>query len=99
MEDILVGGWLTYASENDSTINWLALNKIMAEWTRELAYSLRIDHISVSGSGFNDGYMLNSDTVKDDFAVDTLYGDAGQDWFLVGTGDLVKPTKAETVTG
>ena len=98
-DDILVGGSLTYANESTSIINLTALDAIMAEWRRTLAYSLRIDHLSVnSNGGFNNGYMLNSNTVVDDGAVDTLIGDTGQDWFLAGINDVVKSTKGETVT-
>jgi len=99
MDDILVGGSLTYASDSTSVINRAALDAIMAEWRRNLAYSLRIDHLSVNPSGgFNSGFMLNSSTVVDDGVVDTLYGDAGQDWFLAGINDVVKSNKGETVT-
>jgi VCBS repeat-containing protein len=98
-DDILVGGVLTYADESSFAINQAALNAIMAEWTRNLAYSMRIGHLTVNSSGgFNGGFMLNSSTVQDDFAVDTLFGDAGQDWFLAEINDIVKTTKGETVT-
>jgi Ca2+-binding RTX toxin-like protein len=98
-DDILVGGVLTYADESSFAINQAALNAIMAEWTRNLAYSMRIGHLTVNSSGgFNGGFMLNSSTVQDDFAVDMLFGDAGQDWFLAEINDIVKTTKGEMVT-
>jgi Ca2+-binding RTX toxin-like protein len=99
MDDILVAASLTYANESTSSINRAALDAIMAEWHRTLAYSLRIDHLSVNPSdGLNSGYMLNASTLLDDGATDTLFGDAGQDWFLAGINDVVKTTKGETVT-
>jgi VCBS repeat-containing protein len=99
MDDILVAASLTYANESTSSINRAALDAIMAEWHRALAYSLRIDHLSVNPSdGLNSGYMLNASTLLDDGATDTLFGDAGQDWFLAGINDVVKTTKGETVT-
>src|SRR5262249_43655603 len=77
-DDILIGGTTSFDD------NLSALSAIMAEWGRtDLAYQNRINHLNgtVPG-GLNGAIDLNSATVLDDAAIDQLWGDSGQDWFL-----------------
>ena len=87
-EDILVGGLLAYADEINS-IDRVSLEAILSIWRIQIAYSSRTAILR--------GGLLNSSAVLEDYTVDTLYGDAGQDWFLVGFGDEVKPGKGEDI--
>lgn len=79
-DDILIGGYTDYDA------NVQALLAVMKEWGRTDAdYNTRIKHLqgSLSG-GLNGAYRLTATTVHDDNTVDSLYGDAGMDWFIVG---------------
>jgi hypothetical protein len=51
-----------------------------------------------AGGGLNGSYVLNASTVIDDGEVDTLWGDAGLDWFLTDALDEVHSASNETVT-
>src|SRR5262249_17543358 len=77
-DDILIGGTTSYDD------NLTALGAIMAEWGRtDLSYQNRINHLtgSVAG-GLNGTFVLTRATGPHHAAVDQLFGDAGQDWFL-----------------
>jgi hypothetical protein len=50
------------------------------------------------GGGLNGSYVLNASTVIDDGEVDTLWSDAGLDWFLTDALDEVHSASNETVT-
>jgi hypothetical protein len=82
-DDILIGGSTTY-DENPS-----ALAAILTEWTSNTAYNFRVSRIR-SGGGANGTFTLNSGTVLDDGAADTLFGDIGQDWFFIGSRDNIR---------
>jgi len=61
----------------------------MAEWSRsDVDSATRVSHLNGALSGgSNAGYFLTAATVHDDAAVDTLFGDAGSDWyFYLATG-------------
>jgi hypothetical protein len=80
---ILVGG----PTDHDSNVT--ALLALMKEWGRTDAnYNTRVKHLSGSLSGgLNGSTRLTSTTVRDDNAIDSLYGWAGVDWFIVsGSG-------------
>jgi Ca2+-binding RTX toxin-like protein len=91
-DDILIGGELAYYNEARNTANGNALRAVMAEWTSTASYATRIQHLTgILGGGLNGAFRINSTTVSDDAgAVDTLYGRAGMDWFLVSAGDLIQ---------
>src|SRR5207253_2023790 len=83
-DDILIGGLTSYDNEAAGGINFAALNAIMSEWGNTgHTYSQRVANIS--NSGFS--APLNSSTVFDDHASDTLTGGAGTDWFFSSTLD------------
>jgi Ca2+-binding RTX toxin-like protein len=84
-DDLLVGNF------TDWDANATALNALMAEWRRtDVDYATRANRLlGTSAGGKNGAYVLNGKTVHDDSAIDQLYGDAGQDMFLVAAG-LVK---------
>ena len=81
-----------------------ALNAILAEWARtDLAYANRISHLNGSvGGGLNGANVLTAATVHDDAAIDQLFGENGQDWFLyraTGIADVLNDKKSnETAT-
>src|SRR5262249_32534482 len=59
---------------------WLAVQK---EWSRDLTYQERIDHLrGVTAGGLNGPYLLSMDSLVDDGSADVLMGQEGPDWFL-----------------
>ena len=82
-DDILVAG----STVHDENID--ALSAILAEWTSSNSYTTRVNNIRFGG-GANGAFTLDAATVLDDGQVDILFGGAGQDWFLFGTGDKLK---------
>ncbi len=107
-DDILIGGYTDYDA------NVQALLAIMKEWGRtDATYTTRVNHLNGSLSGglnvvgttrilLTASTVHATGTVTDDKAVDSLYGDAGTDWFFarkkgankdkvndLGTGEVV----------
>src|SRR5262245_21239131 len=79
-DDILIGGTTSYDS------NVAALCAVLREWGRtDLSSSTRVSHLKGSSGGLNGSSVLTSATVFDDGVTDTLYGDAGTDWFFATT--------------
>ena len=75
-DDILIGARTIYGN------NFLALNKIMDEWTSANLYATRISNIR-TGAGLNLGTALNGTSILEDSgAVDLLTGSIGDDWFF-----------------
>ena len=73
-EDILIAGWTDYDT------NQVALNAIMAEWSRtDIDYDARIANLQ---SGTNGVPALNADTVHSNGGGNQLTGGADRDWFL-----------------
>jgi Ca2+-binding RTX toxin-like protein len=88
-DDILIGGYTDYDA------NLTALCAIMKEWSRTDAnYTTRVNHLNGSLSGgLNGSYRLTAKTVKtvnDDASVDSLFGEAGLDWFFARTSGKTK---------
>jgi len=83
-DDILIGG----STANDE--NREALEAILAEWNSSNSYNDRVDNIRLGGGGANGGFTFDEASVFDDNAADTLYGDGGNDWFIVGPRDRIK---------
>jgi hypothetical protein len=81
-DDILIGGTTNYDAANDANLQ--ALLAVMMEWGRTNAdYNTRVKHLNGSlGGGLNGTYFLNSTKVHDDAAIDSLFGEAGLDWFF-----------------
>jgi Ca2+-binding RTX toxin-like protein len=88
-DDLLIAGVVALEGHE------AALRAVMAEWTSERAYGVRLANLRGEGSGerLNGTTFLRSEgegvTVFDDGAEDKLTGSAGQDWFfanLEGTG-------------
>jgi hypothetical protein len=76
-DDILIGGTTSYDG------NLTALSLIAREWGRtDAGYSTRVGHLSGGSGGLNGGYFLTTASVFDDGVTDTLYGNAGSDWFF-----------------
>jgi len=87
-DDILIGGY------TDFDANTAALLAIVKEWGRtDATYATRISHLNGSASGGQNfvgttairltaSTVHATGTVNDDNAVDSLYGDAGTDWFF-----------------
>jgi Ca2+-binding RTX toxin-like protein len=73
-DDILI------ASPTRHDADLAALDALMAEWARVLAYRSRISHLR-AGGGLNDPYRLNAAAFfSDGTAVDVLSGGTGLDW-------------------
>ncbi len=83
-EDILISGKLTYYDETTKSLNRLAIDALMAEWTRtnaNSAYAQRIANLR-AGVGPGASFKINSATaVTDGIAIDSLLGRNGLDWF------------------
>src|SRR5262249_58718882 len=78
-DDILIGGTTSYDA------NPAALCALLAEWGRaDASYSTRVNHLK-NGGGLNGAYLLTTAVVHDDGVTDTLYGNAGLDWFFACT--------------
>src|SRR5262249_45117331 len=76
-DDILIGGTTSYDG------NVAALCAVLREWARtDVSYSTRVNHLKGGAGGLNGSYVLTPATVFDDGVTDTLYGDAGLDWFF-----------------
>jgi hypothetical protein len=76
-DDILIGGTTSY--DNDL----VALFSLMREWSRsDATYNTRVNHLKGGSGGLNGSYVLTTATVFDDGVTDTLYGNAGLDWFF-----------------
>jgi hypothetical protein len=48
--------------------------------------------------GSNGSYDLNGPVLSNDASADSLFGDAGQDWFLAGSTDQTDSSAKEVVT-
>jgi len=82
-DDIVVANSTTYDN------NEVALMAILQEWSSSHSYSTRVNNIR-NGGGNNGAFALNSGTVLDDGTPDTLWGNGGQDWFLIGVKDKIR---------
>ena len=83
-EDVLIGG----STDHDADLTaWAVLQD---EWSRANAsYSTRIDHLlGTLAGGLNGTTFLNASTMDNDSgAVDNLYGEGNDDWFVLWPGD------------
>jgi Ca2+-binding RTX toxin-like protein len=89
-EDVLVAGALSYFNESTRVLNRLAIDAVMAEWSRADAdYATRINNLR-NGGGMSGAFRLNSTTVlTDGSAIDTLSGGFDLDWFWSFAGDAL----------
>jgi Ca2+-binding RTX toxin-like protein len=94
-DDILIGGYTNYDA------NVTALLAVMKEWGRTDAdYNTRVKHLSGSLSGgLNGSYFLKATTVYDDTAIDSLFGEAGSDWFFARKSGTKKDMLNDLSTG
>ncbi len=107
-EDILIGGTTTASGGATRNVaDFVALNAIMAEWSRTDANSLyanRIANLQDVGVGSNAATKLNSTTVQNDSAKDTLKGslpapnNTDLDWFFQSSSDVLDAIANETKT-
>jgi Ca2+-binding RTX toxin-like protein len=95
--NILIAGTTAYDS------NVAALLAIGAEWDRTDAdFHTRISHLlgpdaGGAAGGLNRGYSLNATTVRSEPG-NVLIGGEGEDWFLVGPGNVVRKRHGDVVT-
>ncbi|MFK8114474.1 MAG: calcium-binding protein [Rubripirellula sp.] len=87
-DDLLIAGSTTFDTDRD------ALKSIRDEWTRSTGYSTRVADLS---SGSTTSAPLNSANVTDDTALDRLYGQSGNDWFLASLSDTTDQSEAEAL--
>lgn len=78
-DDLLIAG--TTAFDSDA----LSLGLIQLEWSRDISYEARIDHLTGAQPGGVNGtaVLVPGVTVFDDDAVDVLLGGTGLDWFVL----------------
>ncbi|HZL86769.1 MAG TPA: TIGR03118 family protein [Pirellulaceae bacterium] len=79
-DDLLIGG----STAHDTST--AALLQILAEWTSTDPYSVRVSKLRTGDGGLP---KLDSTTVQDDGAIDTLVGAADRDWFVAAADDRV----------
>jgi hypothetical protein len=85
-DDLLIGGTTSYDA------NLPALCALQREWGRtDEPYATRVSHLKGGAGGLNGSYVLTTATVFDDGVADTLYGNAGTDWFLARTSGKGPP--------
>ena len=91
-DDILIGGTIS------STISTAAaLNALMAEWTSENSYAVRITKLK-TGGGANGTTKLNTAVVVNDSgAADRLNGIEDSDWFFQSANDVLDAIIGETI--
>ena len=85
-DDILISGTFSYFDEATQTLNKPGIDALMAEWTGFDNYATRISHLR-NGTGLNGTNVLDIGNVLDDLAIDTLFGDADEDWFWLFGSD------------
>lgn len=88
-DDLLIAGTsLLLVNENSpGGIHWHVIQAVMNEWTSSRSYLIRILRLR-SGVGPGGFIRLNSNSIHDDASIDKLYGEAGDDWFWLGSQDL-----------
>jgi uncharacterized protein (TIGR03118 family) len=79
-DDLIIGGATAYDG------NIAALLQILGEWTSSNSYATRIANLRSGAGGLP---KLDSTTVLDDGAVDTLRGNQGLDWFFAAPNDVL----------
>jgi uncharacterized protein (TIGR03118 family) len=79
-DDLLIAGRTAYDN------NIPALLQILGEWTSAHSYATRVANLRTGVGGLP---RLDSTTVFDDGAVDTLRGNKGLDWFFAGPNDTL----------
>ncbi|MGA2703380.1 MAG: MBG domain-containing protein, partial [Isosphaeraceae bacterium] len=97
--DILISGTTNY--DSNTSANIAALDAILAEWSSNDSYSLRISKImrGVGPTGFTDA--LNSSTCQSDGVANTVSDGASttqNNWFIVNSKDKVTKQGNETQT-
>jgi len=112
-KDLFIGGFGTNQLHSDAGYDFIiggtaavdakraALNAIMAEWRRSgVDLATPVSHLNGTLSGGNNaGYFLTATTVHDDSAVDTLFGDAGSDWYFYLATGIFKDTLKDNGLG
>ncbi|WP_020475027.1 DUF4465 domain-containing protein [Zavarzinella formosa] len=93
--DTLMGGAgddILVADSSPLETNQAGLLQLMAEWgnTSEDYLTRQRRLIGSLVDGANSPTFLNSTTVNKDGVADQLFGEAGLDWFVFSTGDLLK---------
>jgi hypothetical protein len=78
-DDLLIAGATPWVTQADTA----ALVAIRNEWIRmDASFAERISHLrGETSGGLNGNYVLNSTTVMEAGAADTLTGSGGQNWF------------------
>lgn len=95
-DTILIGGYWAFGSTYG--VYETAVAAIMAEWTSNLDYDTRVNHL-INGGGANGYYTLTpSETVYDDGAVDVLTSGTGRDLFFASLLDSVIGRRANETT-
>ncbi len=95
-EDILFGGTTSYFSESTKSLDLASLDAIFKQWSRtDMSYTNRINSLTVGSSPL----ISSSKFTTDANSADDLYGEGGQDWYLIDRKDRLRDNLAnETVS-
>ena len=89
-EDIVISGQSSALLDEtafEDGIRNAAIQAVMAEWTSNRNYALRITRLR-SGVGAGNAVALNAATIQTDDELDRVFGEADDDWFWIGTEDI-----------
>lgn len=94
-DDVLIGNITSFET------NLAALNALLAEWGRtDVDYTTRSNHLlGITSGGLNGNVLLNSTTIRDDAAIDQLYGEAGLDLFFYTSNGTYKDKLNDRIAG
>ena len=96
-EDLLFGGRTSYFNESTKELDLVSLDAIFQQWLRtDLNYATRISNLMSGGVG---ALVSSSKFTNDANAADDLFGEDGQDWYLISRKDRLNDKQSnETVT-
>lgn len=95
--DLIVAGWLQYGDQIA-----IATFSLQAEWLSGRPYATRVANLAGTGSGpRNNGnfFLVPGTTALCDGAIDTVLGDAEQDWLLYSFAVDLNPDLAGDLAG
>ena len=85
--DLIVASLFSYFNETTRVVNWNSVLAVQAEWQRtDLDYVGRVANLR-SGGGLNGSVIVDNTVALDDAAVDSVLGQADQDWFWLFGSD------------
>ena len=77
-----------------ASLTWSALIAILTEWERNTSLVQRVNNLKTGIAG---GIKLNSTTVQNDHAHDTVCDSGGHDWLLVDSSDGIRRRQYDSI--